>query len=81
MIKIPELLSKKNFNKFVEDNQLVLPKSKIAKHFCITRPTLLKWMKKKGYGHLVGEFRGKQKNKEEKEIPKEEIVEDFMDVD
>jgi len=65
MIKIPKLLSKKNFNKFIEDDQLVLPKSKICEYFRVSRPTLLKWMKKKGYGHLVGRYRCKQEKKVE----------------
>lgn len=55
MFILTELLSKKNFNNYIEDNELLLSKTKLAKKFGISRSTLLRWMRKKGFGRLIEE--------------------------
>lgn len=62
--KLNRILSKKNFQKFIEEGKLILSKPKLAEHFEVSVRTLYRWMHRKGFTYLL---RG-----HEHEKPKEE---------
>ena len=46
-------IDKKHFDKYVHNNLLIISKSAVAKIFGVSRTTLIKWMKKNDYTHLI----------------------------
>jgi len=46
------------FRKFLYEGRLTRPKTKVAKHFGISTKTLYRWMRKTGYGYLIGPQNG-----------------------
>lgn len=58
-IDLERILCKRNFIKFIEDDQLILPKVRIAEYFGISTPTLYRWMRKNGYNSFIGKMRGR----------------------
>ena len=82
-INFDKMLSKKNFEKFIEEDTLLMSKSKIAQYFGVSQPTLRKWMRNNGYERFIGVLRGRAPNKPKSKIEEATALPDdfFKDLD
>ena len=62
-------ITRRKFNNLIEDGVLVVPKTQIARHFGMSKKTLLKWMRKNGYEDLIVAMKGRRVIRRTKVLP------------
>ena len=72
-MKLKIEITERKFKGFIKDGRLTKPKTYIAKYFGIHVQTLRSWMKREGYGHLIGVMRGRPDKPKKEPIPPKEI--------